>query len=149
MRSCSFITATLKGALPAIARARRRVNPSSSAAGTTWLTMPWRSARAASTGSAVNTISFTSRSGAAFRKGQHPADVVRHPELGRGHGEGGALGGDHEVAGQHGLGGAAPDAALNHRDHRPGVGLDLAHEPAQRVVPAERVAASLGQLVDV
>ena len=61
----------------------------------------------------------------------------------------GALGSDDQVAGEHGLGGAAPDAALDHRDHRPGKALDLAHQPAQWVVPAERVAPGLGQLVDV
>ena len=38
---------------------------------------------------------------------------------------------------------------LDHRDHRPREALDLAHQPAQGIVPAERVAARLGQLVDV
>ena len=63
--------------------------------------------------------------------------------------EGGGIGGQNEVAGQHRLGGAAPDAALDHRDHGRREGFDLAHELAQRIVPAQRVAPRGRELVDL
>ena len=142
----------LNGALAAISCAKPKVTASSSATGTTRLIRPSRSARIASKGWAVKIISLARRKPAALRsveEGEHAAGIVGHAKLGRGDREGGALGGDDQVAGEHSLGGPAPDAALDHRDHRPREALDLAHQPAQGIVPAERVAARLGQLVDV
>src|SRR5215212_7173600 len=61
----------------------------------------------------------------------------------------GGFGGNDDVARENCFGGAAPNPALDHRDDRPREGLDLAHELAQWIVPAERIAMALGQLVDI
>src|SRR4051794_35029473 len=80
---------------------------------------------------------------------EHPAHIVGHTEFSGCDRERGGFGGPDQIAGEHGLGCAAPNAALDHGHNRPREVLDLAHELAERVIPAERIATALGQLVDV
>jgi hypothetical protein len=80
---------------------------------------------------------------------QQPGGVVRHAELGRGHGEGRIALGDHHVAGEGDLARPTPHTTLDHRDHRCRKGLDLAHHHAQWIVPAKRVTPRQRQLLDV
>src|SRR6516162_1828365 len=119
IRSCSLMTATLSGAFSAICLASSSVKVSISAAGTTVLIRPWRSARMASIGRAVKIISFAILSPVALSSVSSPPTRLGRP---------------------------APDAAFDHGDHGAGKILDLAHELAQRIVPAERVATRLRQL---
>src|SRR3954464_12760181 len=83
------------------------------------------------------------------QKREHPTHIVRHAEFSGRDRERGGLGGHDQIAGKDGLGSPAPDATLDHGKNRPGVVLDLAHELAERVIPAERIATALGQLVDI
>jgi hypothetical protein len=76
-------------------------------------------------------------------------DVVRDPDLGRGHTERGALAADQDVAGKRQVAGPSPDAPLHHRDDRDRQALDRPQDGDQRVVVGERVAAGLGQLMNV
>ena len=56
---------------------------------------------------------------------------------------------DQDVAGHRHLAAAAPDAPLDQRDDRRRKLLQGAHQHPQRVAPAERIAAAVGQLANV
>ena len=82
-------------------------------------------------------------------EGQHARDIVGHAEFRRRERESGVGRGDDDVAGHRRLAGAAPDAALDHGDDRSRMVLDRPDQPAQGIVPSERIAPPLGQFVDV
>ncbi len=80
---------------------------------------------------------------------QEPGRVVGKAEVGRSDGERRRLVRDDEVAAEDEVEGAAPDGAVHHGDDGQREAANGAHALLERIVVAEGIAATAGQLVDV
>ena len=80
-----------------------------------------------------------------IQEGEQAGHVVRHAVLGGCRGKGDIRRGDNEVAGQHRFTGTAPDAAFDHGDHWRRKVFQFANQVPQRIAPAERIKATLGE----